>query len=122
MAFERLPWSTILAAWPNQMHVGDASPLFREEASRPSFNNVRLSLAGFGVGWQYGYAAMRWVQIPLSLLTVITGILPVVYVQRARRRRRADTPRCRNCGYDLRATPDRCPECGSRAADDKVTT
>jgi hypothetical protein len=57
------------------------------------------------VGWM--------IRIPWWPIILLTGILPVKslagFVTRARPHRRGY---CRNCGYDLRATPDRCPECG----------
>ena len=60
----------------------------------------------------------RWdnwrVVFPLSLPLALFMIAPALAIRNARRRRlRLRGGHCGNCGYDLRATPDRCPECGT---------
>jgi hypothetical protein len=49
------------------------------------------------------------------LLMVALSAMPSIIRVRSylRRRRAARKGRCSFCGYDLRATPDRCPECGA---------
>lgn len=56
----------------------------------------------------------RAVSVPLWWVVVLTSIFPVLWIASHRRRRRFERIRlCRRCGYDLRATPGRCPECGT---------
>ncbi len=55
-----------------------------------------------------------YVFCPSWLLALAFIIAPSYAVlQIWRQRRRVDAARCATCGYDLRATPDRCPECGT---------
>lgn len=50
--------------------------------------------------------------IPLWFLTGLFAILPAWRIFKHLRRPR-ESGRCATCGYDLRATPTRCPECGT---------
>src|SRR5688572_23395667 len=55
--------------------------------------------------------------LPLWALAIVAAVLPIhraAAFARARKRRRIGV--CPSCGYDLRATPDRCPECGATLA------
>ena len=51
------------------------------------------------------------------MVSVVLGLWPAIFFTRliVRRWRRKDGVFCATCGYDLRATPERCPECGTIA-------
>ena len=59
---------------------------------------------------------ITWLTIPCAAVVAPLAVLPALRLRRWRldRRRREDCAGlCPACGYDLRATPERCPECGT---------
>ena len=63
--------------------------------------------------------AGRAVWVPYWLPTGLALVGPVAWLRAARLRLGRERQRlnlCVRCGYDLRATPGRCPECGTVAA------
>jgi hypothetical protein len=58
--------------------------------------------------------SIRHAMFPVWLLILLSGIGPAWSWARYYRRPRPGL--CARCGYDLRATPQRCPECGAVAA------
>lgn len=85
---------------------------------RPATVAVPASVAGFEY-WsgQSDGMSVKALVVPWYSITAFTGVLAAILLKRVRRRRHVDLeqegPCCPRCGYDLRASPARCPECGT---------
>src|SRR4051794_9429315 len=82
-------------------------------------------LVDFGHGYDRDqppsdFGHWTWVTVPHWSVALPLAILPLIWSKRlvrgVRQRRRGTHNRCLACGYDLRATPERCPECGATPA------
>ncbi len=75
------------------------------------FGDTETQYAG---GWRSSY---RYVSLPLWLVAAATLVLPFAWVRRAlRTKHRRNNGLCPSCGYDLRGSSERCPECGNVGA------
>jgi hypothetical protein len=78
----------------------------------------QTTLASGGITYWTG--RLTYVTAPWWALVTALGVGPsfrAIGLARARRARmREARGLCARCGYDLRATPEHCPECGSAAS------
>lgn len=95
-----------------------------------SFTYLEIDPPDKLVKWEWGGFAWYSIQHPKTgnaqaeavapfwSIAAMTALLPLIWMMlrlrsSARGSRKTSLGLCRSCGYDLRATPERCPECGT---------
>jgi hypothetical protein len=75
---------------------------------------VDVYRSSYGPAWTETHHVLV---LPYIFLLAAAALFPTIWIYRSLRgRHRAAIGCCLACGYDLRATPDRCPECGAVSA------
>lgn len=102
--YEQTPYNVWLnQPWPQFVFHHDVARIGMRPSPRPD-------------DYYLAFLVTTEVRVPHWFVACVTSMPPaIVLTWRWYQRRRIKPGCCKNCGYDLRASPQRCPECGTGA-------
>jgi 4-amino-4-deoxy-L-arabinose transferase-like glycosyltransferase len=103
----------MLAELPTMPDEGDSE--YCEKANRYAKTlDLYDGLSGNGPMWKdYSHGEFRLWQVTAAKAVLPSVWITAWFVRLRWRRKRLASSLCSRCGYDLRASPGRCPECGA---------
>ena len=115
MGCKRREWEPVQFGYPLDRY-GVSSLDFNRDGSFIEASDADHNLSWHGLGFCLG---LRDIASSTAILCPTWALIAVLLLPMGlwagigwRQRRRVKAGHCANCGYDLRASPERCPECG----------
>ena len=108
---------TPFEGWKFRQYLPIRTPLFYVD-SPTALDQVGLHALhqNWPVGWDVipaGHMDTYGVEFHYWFLLAVFLVVFAIAIRRSAAARSVDPAICKSCGYDLRATPNRCPECGT---------